>query len=183
MTCSGLLLAAGAGTRYGQPKALAIVGGRPLVNRAIDVLADGGCAPIYVVIGAAADSVLELLPQNVVPVRAPEWARGMGASLRTGMSAVTGDAALIHLVDLPDVDARVVARLRALAAPDALYRASYGGIPGHPVVVGQQHWTQFVSTASGDQGARDYLRGRATMIDCTDLATGIDLDEPTHQTP
>ncbi|MCG5440355.1 NTP transferase domain-containing protein, partial [Micromonospora foliorum] len=57
---AGLLLAAGAGRRFGRPKALVELDGEPLVRRAIRLLGDGGCAPVHVVLGAGADEVPDL---------------------------------------------------------------------------------------------------------------------------
>lgn len=176
MTCSGLLLAAGAGRRFGGPKALAVVSGHPLVLTAVNALRKGGCTPIHVVTGASAEEVESLLPKDVTAVRAPDWELGMSASLRAGMHAATGDSVLIHLVDLPDVGADVIARIRERAAWDSVVRAAYGGVPGHPVLVGRKWWREFTASLSGDQGAREWLRDRVTMIECADLATGSDLD-------
>ena len=103
----------------GGPKALVELDGEPLVRRALRVLADGGCAPRVVVLGAAADAVRVILPEGVTAVEAPDWAEGMGASLRTGLAALPPDvdAVLVHLVDLPGVTAAAVARLAADAGP------------------------------------------------------------------
>ncbi|WP_343946420.1 nucleotidyltransferase family protein, partial [Pseudonocardia zijingensis] len=90
----------------GRPKALVALDGEPLVRRAVRVLADGGCGPLVVVVGAAAEEVEALLPAGVRAVVADGWAEGMGASLRAGLAALEAlepvpDAALVHLVDLP----------------------------------------------------------------------------------
>ena len=84
---AGLVLAAGAGRRYGSPKALVRLGDRLLVERAADLLAAGGCDPVLVVLGAAADEVLATaaLPETVLN---PDWATGMGSSLRAGLAAL-----------------------------------------------------------------------------------------------
>ena len=100
----------------GGPKALVELDGEPLVRRALRVLADGGCAPRVVVVGAAADAVRAVLPDDVTAVVATDWAEGMGASLRTGLAALPPDvdAVLVHLVDLPGVT--VAARWRPVTA-------------------------------------------------------------------
>jgi CTP:molybdopterin cytidylyltransferase MocA len=182
---AGLLLAAGAGRRMGRPKALVLLDGEPLVRRAVRVLAGGGCAPLVVVVGAAADEVQPLLPAGVRAVVAPDWSEGMGASLRAGLAAVEGldplpDAALVHLVDLPGVTAGAVARLAALSGTDALARAAYDGHPAHPVLLGRAHWPAVSAAAVGDAGARAYLSGHPELklIECGDLATPDDVDTP-----
>jgi nicotine blue oxidoreductase len=166
----------------GGPKALVELDGEPLVRRALRVLADGGCAPRLVVVGAAADAVRAILPDDVRAVVATDWAEGMGASLRTGLAALPRDvdAVLVHLVDLPGVTAAAVARLAAGAGPTTLRRAAYGGRPAHPVVLGRDHWAAVAAVATGDAGARDYLKGNPALdlVECADIATSDDVDTP-----
>ncbi|SEC43386.1 nicotine blue oxidoreductase [Nocardioides exalbidus] len=176
----GLLLAAGAGKRFGGPKALARDDdGTSWLLRSVQALRP--CAEVVVVLGAEAERAAALLPMSVARIRADDWAEGMGASLRTGLLALEPtdhDAALVSLVDLPDVDAAVVARLAgAVSGRGDLVRASYDGVPGHPVVLGRDHWSGVVEGATGDRGARDYLATHdVALVECGDLATGADVD-------
>lgn len=174
----GVLLSAGAGRRYGGPKAL--VDG--WLEHGTTALAAGGCDPVIVVLGAGAQEALQLVPGQVIAVIAHKWRDGMGASLRTGLEAARAtdaQAAMIHLVDLPDVGADVVSRLLGSGGPRALARATYGGVPGHPVLVGRDHWAGFADSAVGDQGGRRYLlQHGVTGIECSDLAHGRDVDSP-----
>jgi CTP:molybdopterin cytidylyltransferase MocA len=156
----GLLLAAGAGRRMGMPKALVTDDRGPWLVRGVEVLQDGGCRRVTV---------------------ADDWAEGMGASLRAGLRALDGsadDGVVVSLVDLPDLVPDVVARVvDAGAGPAALSRATYDGRPGHPVLLGRDHWPGVIETAVGDQGARAYLAARqVTLVECGDLATGRDVD-------
>jgi nicotine blue oxidoreductase len=175
---AGLVLAAGAGRRYGGPKAL------DFLDRAVGVLRDGGCAPVLAVLGAGAARVRETVDLSAVRVvDNPGWAEGMGSSLRLGLAAVAEldavTAVCVHLVDMPGVSAPAVARLLATAAPDRLARASYDGAPGHPVLLGREHWAAVTATAVGDQGARAYLREHAAevvAVECGDVAEGYDVD-------
>jgi molybdenum cofactor cytidylyltransferase/nicotine blue oxidoreductase len=191
MGIHGLLLAAGAGTRMGMPKAL--VDG--WLTRSVDTLQAGGCHDVTVVLGAGADEASKLLAEAGVGVRqvvADDWAEGMGASLRAGLRdlarpgyARRADAALVTLVDLPDVGPDVVRRvLTGPVGTDTLRRASYDGTPGHPVLLGRDHWTGVADSATGDRGARDYLRAHEPeLVECGDLATGADSDRPPGDTP
>jgi len=168
----------------GRPKALVELNGEPLVRRALRVLRDGGCAPLVVVLGAAADEVRTILPSDVTVVVEPGWAEGMGASLRAGLTALSRQpqpaAALIHLVDLPGVTAAAITRVAALTTSDVLARAAYSGNPAHPVLIGRSHWTAAASSARGDTGARDYLSGNPAveLVECGDVAQPDDVDSP-----
>jgi CTP:molybdopterin cytidylyltransferase MocA len=191
---AGLVLAAGSGSRYGGPKALARDGdGTPWLDRAVRALAAGGCARVVVVLGAGADAAQALLDPSagVVVVRAEDWATGLSASLRAGLSAATtleprATAVVVVPVDVPDLAAEVVARL--VTHRDAtgrgvddgtLRRAVFGGRPGHPVVLGRRHWAPLLSELTGDSGARGYLAVREVdEVECGDLGTGLDVDRP-----
>lgn len=182
MTATGLLLAAGAGRRMGLPKALVRDDDGPWLTRSAQVLLDGGCPQAVVVLGAGADEAAPLLDgmAGVTVVRSADWADGMGASLVAGLAAVVTEAVLVHLVDLPDVPAAVVARVLAAGGQDAdaLARASYDGRPGHPVLIGREHWDGVREAAVGDRGARDYLAAHVTtLVECGDLARGHDIDQ------
>jgi molybdenum cofactor cytidylyltransferase/nicotine blue oxidoreductase len=181
----GLLLAAGAGTRMGKPKALMRdADDTSWLRRAVAVLQDGGCAAATVVLGAAADEATPLLEgTDVAVVVAEDWSEGMGASLRAGLRAIAGSdavAAVVMLVDLPDVTAEVVRHVAArVTRADQLARATYAGRPGHPVVIGRDHWAAAADSVSGDQGAREYLVSHGVVdVDCDHLATGRDRDSP-----
>lgn len=190
---AGLLLAAGAGRRMGGPKALLRhPDGVPFLDRALGALLEAGCGTVTVVLGAAAEDARGLLAGTgraddpaVRVVVADDWEQGMGASLRRGLRALADGepaavSALVTLVDLPDVGAAVVRRLLAAGSGrEALARATYHGRPGHPVLLGRDHWAGVVAVASGDRGARDYLAAcPPTTYECGDLATGEDVDRP-----
>ena len=183
----GIVLAAGAGTRAGGPKALRRGAspqgdGMPWSARAVATLRAGGCATVLVVLGAQAEAARALLPPNTDVVVADDWETGLSASLQAGLRAAPADAtaALITLVDLPGLPAAAVARLLAEPLTTAsLRRASYGGRPGHPVVLGREHWAGASASADGDRGAGSYLRAQgAELVDCSDLWDGTDVDEP-----
>ncbi|SNY57717.1 nucleotidyltransferase family protein [Paractinoplanes atraurantiacus] len=178
---AGLVLAAGAGRRYGMPKALVRHAGRLLVERAVDTLREAGSSPIVVVLGAAHDQVPEL-PGDVVIN--PDWATGMASSLKAGLRALeaTGaEAAVVLLVDMPGVSAEAVRRVSASASADALVMGGYGERRGHPVLLGRNHWAGVAATAEGDSGARNYLRAHAGLVRVVavgDVSDDLDLDVP-----
>ena len=174
---AGIVLAAGAGTRYGQPKAPVVIDGERLVDRSVRVLREAGCFPIAVVLGAWIGEV-----PGAVIINNPDWESGMGSSLRTGLQWATGtdaDSVVVTLVDLPGLTPQAVSRISD--NPADLVSATFDGQRGHPVKFGRKHWDALIESASGDLGARDYLRSRddLVLVDVSDVADGQDLDTPT----
>lgn len=115
----------------------------------------------------------------------PDWASGMGSSLRTGLAALAGSGAgavLVALVDQPGIGPEAVARVAAAYdGPGALAAAAYEGRRGHPALFGADRWTEIAATAGGDRGARDYLRHHGTeltLVECADIAAAYDIDTP-----
>lgn len=147
--------------------------------RAVDVLRDAGIGPVLVVVGACGDEVAALLTGETV-VRHDDWATGMGGSLRAGLRAALDlppavDAVVVMLVDLPGVTSTMVRRL--IAHPGDLLQASFGDVPGHPVLLGRAHWAGVAEAAHGDVGARDYLRTHgAVQVPLGSVADGADVD-------
>ena len=172
---AGLVLAAGAGVRFGGPKAPFVLDGERLVDRAVRILREAGCAPVIVVLGAWVGEVSDA----TVVVNA-EWSEGMGSSLRTGLSALDAmadvDSAIVTLVDLPGLTAEGVRRICASPAP--LAAATFAGERGHPVRFAREHWAAVVAVARGDEGARRFLKGRGdiALIEIGDVAEGFDMD-------
>jgi CTP:molybdopterin cytidylyltransferase MocA len=174
-TLTGIVLAAGAGTRMGTPKALMRTADDvPWLAVAVQLLRAAGCDRVLVVLGAAIVDV----PPGADAVLAADWAEGMSASLRAGLAAASGDAAVITLVDLPELPLGVVQRLVAGSVDgDTLRQAVFEGRPGHPVLIGRDHWSAVIASLSGDRGARSYLIAHgATEIECGDLFDGHDVD-------
>jgi CTP:molybdopterin cytidylyltransferase MocA len=179
----GIVLAAGAGSRMGTPKALVRdADGLSWLARAVALLDSVGCRPIVVVLGARGDEAEALVPDgaDVVVVRAERWADGMSESLRAGLAAASGSAALVTLVDLPDLPHSVArAVVDSGVDPSSLRRAVFSGRPGHPVLIGRDHWAQISRVLRGDRGARDYLEASGVVdVDCSALSEGHDIDAP-----
>jgi molybdenum cofactor cytidylyltransferase len=194
---AGLVLAAGAGSRYGSPKALVRgADGVPWLVRAAETLERAGCFPVIVVLGAGAGEAEALLGESGGPagrpvVHAADWAEGLSASLRAGLLAAAAlapepVAVAVVPVDVPDLDVATVARLLgewplgsggASVDADTLRQATFGGRPGHPVVLGRTHWAALIGRLRGDTGARPYLVEHGVQaIECGDLGTGDDVD-------
>ncbi len=174
---AGVLLAAGEGSRFGQPKALVELDGQTLAERGVNTLLAGGADPIVVVTGAAR---VEL--DGIRTVYNQQWRTGMGSSLRAALRALPPDvdAAVVALADQPLVGAEAVARLiAAYRAGAAVAVAAYGGQPRNPVLLAREHWPEVMATATGDRGARAFLRARPdliTLIECGDTGRPDDID-------
>ncbi|MFC7587485.1 NTP transferase domain-containing protein [Nonomuraea antimicrobica] len=173
---AGLLLAAGSGSRLGQPKALLEYEGERLVDRGIRLLEEGGCHPVVVVLGAATVQV-----RRAVTVRNPDWASGMGSSLRVGLAALPEEAesVVVALVDQPLIRPGAV---RALIASGAgLAVATYAGRRRNPVLISRTHFAGVAELAVGDVGARPYLKAHpelVTEVPCDEHGDPADVDTP-----
>lgn len=186
---AGLVLAAGGGSRMGRPKALVAYGGRLLVERACGLLADAGCAPVLVVLGAAAGEVratADLAGVRVVENR--DWRSGMGSSLRAGLTALPpeAEAVVVTLVDTPLLGPESVRRLVAAWQDGAAAAvATYAGRPGHPVLFSRAVVAKVAESAAGDLGARDWLArhpDRVRQVACDGTGDPRDLDVPSDLT-
>jgi nicotine blue oxidoreductase len=159
---------------------VARVAGERLVDRAVRLARDGGCNPVVVVVGAVP---LDVAGAEVVDN--PDWASGMGSSLRAGLAALpaAADAALVLLVDTPWLGPGSVRRLLVAHRSGArLAVATYAGERGHPVLLGRDHWSGIAASAQGDNGARAYLASRpdeVIEVDCTGTGEPTDVDHPT----
>lgn len=186
---TAVLLAAGAGTRLGRgPKALLPFRGRTLVDVIAGVLLDGGCRDVVIVLGADAVRVREtadLAPYTVV--HNPDWQSGMGGSFRLGVAAAAADDhVLVALVDQPGLTPETVSRLLAAHAPGRVTAAAYrdeAGVlrRGHPLLLDAGLRADAAESATGDAGARHFLRAHPELIDlvdCSDQSGGGDLDTP-----
>jgi CTP:molybdopterin cytidylyltransferase MocA len=177
-TVTAVVLAAGAGSRMGTPKALlATVAGESWVAVACRMALASGCTRVVVVLGAAASRVVVPTDAAISAVVNPDWPSGMASSLRVGLAAATGDAALVTVVDMPELPPSVARRVLASGAP--LARAVFDGRPGHPVLIAREHWDAVSASVAGDEGARAYLDAHGVVeVECGDLYDGHDVDVP-----
>jgi CTP:molybdopterin cytidylyltransferase MocA len=255
---AGVLLAAGEGSRFGQPKALVELNGQTLAERGVNLLRAGGADPILIVVGAAP---VEL--DGTYTVYNPQWRTGMGSSLRAALQALVGSAisasasttelgsaeariaestaeaaetdsaevtaeaaetgsaeataeaaepgsaeassaeagygsdagvgtgtgsgrdvgaVVVALADQPLVGAEAVARLIAAYRDGAIVAvAAYDGQARNPVLLARECWAEVIAMATGDQGARTFLRARpdlVTVVECGDTGRPDDIDTP-----
>ena len=185
-----VLLAAGASRRLGRPKQTLLIDGEPLVARMAGMALATDPRALVVSLGAQAGAVRRALGDlgddpRVRCVEAPDWARGMGASLRSGLDALPDDcdAALVLLCDQPALTLAHLERLLAAwrAHPVRASASAYAGVLGVPAVLPRAWWPSI--DGGSDRGARELLRARAAEISAVaaaglerDLDTPIDLD-------
>ena len=175
---AGLVLAAGAGVRFGpgESKLLADLEGRPLIEWAVSAqCAVPELEDVVVVLGAQASLVASgasLGRARVVVCH--DWESGQAASLRCGLEALAGaEKVIVTLGDAPLITPAVISLF--VGEPGGT-RAVYGGRPGHPAVLGGAE-IDAVRGLGGDRGARDLLAG-GRVIEVGHLCSGRDVDTP-----
>lgn len=182
-TVCGLVLAAGAGRRFGSAKQLSTLAGRPLLEHALEAMGRSSVARFAVVLGASADEVLAGVNlRGGEPVLCDDWHEGQAASLRAGVESLRGaDAVVITLGDQPLISAEAIDRVTSARSPEADgARATYGGRPGHPVLL-ERLLLERVQGLRGDVGARDLLAdANLAAVPCDDVAEPTDVDTPSR---
>ena len=180
---SAILLAAGAGSRFGGGKLLAKLNDMPLAQHSLLALEASPVDEAIVVVGADAERLREVCePYGVRVVENPDWAEGMSTSVRAGLRSLGPEvrAAVILLADQPLVGAGAVGRLvEAFEAGAKVAVATYGGKPRNPVLFSREVWPLLEAELSGDEGARPFLRRHPkllTQVPCDRVGDPADVD-------
>jgi molybdenum cofactor cytidylyltransferase len=158
---AAVVLAAGASIRLGEPKQLVVVGGETLLERAVRVAREAGCAPVVVVLGAAAEQVATRCNLGgAVLVMNSGWEEGMASSIRVGVGAVGGaDGVVLMTCDQPAV---TVEHLLVLTAAGEVTASAYAGRRGVPAYFPAASFPALIELR-GDAGARELLRSAPTV--------------------
>ncbi|MET0146478.1 MAG: NTP transferase domain-containing protein [Ilumatobacteraceae bacterium] len=159
---AAVVLAAGAGSRFRGPghKLDARLGGRSIVERAVDTALAAGVGPVVVV---TARQLVTAMHPAVVHVVNDRWADGQITSLLAGIEAADELGARAVVVGLGDQPFVTVDAWRRVAATDATIAvATYDGRRGHPVRLGVDAWT--LLPERGDEGARSLMRLRPELV-------------------
>jgi len=176
---AGLVLAAGEARRFGASKQLARFRGRPLLEHALAAMAAAPLQRLVVVLGAGAAAIRsEVDLHGAEPVLCPEWSEGQSASLRAGIAALReAEAVVVALGDQPFLSPRAVEAVIGARGPETPgVRATYGGVPGHPVVLERSTFSAILAL-DGDEGARSLLAGPGTRhVACDGLGRPDDID-------
>jgi molybdenum cofactor cytidylyltransferase len=176
----GLVLAAGAATRFGSAKQLADLDGRPLLEHSIRAMTTSPVGRVVVVLGSGAEEVLARVDlHGAEPVVCERWDEGQSASLACGLAELTDcEAVVVTLGDQPRLSPDAIRRVIAARNGAAAVRATYYGVPGHPVLLERELFER-MRDVSGDHGARNLLISMQTReVPCEDLGGGEDVDTP-----
>jgi CTP:molybdopterin cytidylyltransferase MocA len=176
----GLVLAAGAATRFGAPKQLAELDGLPLLEHSLRTMTAAPVGRVVVVLGSGADDVIASVDlHGADAIVCSRWEEGQSASLACGLAELAScEAVVVTLGDQPRVSPDGIRRVIAARNGAAAVRATYGGEPGHPVLL-EQELFEPLRNVSGDKGARNLLLSVQVLdIPCDDLGGGEDVDTP-----
>ena len=176
----GLVLAAGAATRFGAPKQLAELDGVPLLEHAIRTMTAAPVGRVVVVLGSSADEIAALVDFHGADVRVcSRWEEGQAASLACGLADLADcEAVVVTLGDQPRMSPDAIRRIICARNGASAVRATYGGTPGHPVLL-EHELFEALRDVSGDKGARNLLLSVQVLdVPCDDLGGGEDVDTP-----
>jgi molybdenum cofactor cytidylyltransferase len=177
----GLVLAAGEASRFGSAKQLAPLDGRPLLEHAVRAATASPGGRVIVVLGAGAEEVIAGVDlHGAEPHLCDRWQEGQAASLACGLAELDDcEAVVVTLGDQPRVSPDAIRRVIGARGDGALaVRATYGGDPGHPVLLERELFGR-MRDVSGDHGARNLLMSVAVReVPCGDLGGGEDVDTP-----
>lgn len=186
-----VVLAAGAGARFGGAKLLASLNGAPLIAGALRAAFLAPVRRVLVAVGndAALRETIEATARGMgaadrlVLVEVDDPAEGMGASLRAAARGLSSDLSgvFVFLGDMPVIDPATPVRLaEALDGPDRIVVPTHLGRRGHPVLFGAR-WLPALQALSGDEGARALLESasaRLARIPVEDPGIHLDVDRP-----
>jgi CTP:molybdopterin cytidylyltransferase MocA len=184
-----IVLAAGASTRMGRPKAMLQAGDRTFIRTILDTLREAGIPEAVVVVRPGQDAVIAEVAASGFgrAVLNPQADQGQLSSLIAGLDAIDRDgvdAALVTLVDVPLIQASTIRQLlaRAAASPAPILRAVHRGRHGHPVIFKRQLFDA-LRHADPALGAKAIVRGsRVENVEVTDPAVMDDIDTPADYT-
>lgn len=192
MKVAAVVLAAGGSSRFCEPKQLLEIDGRSLVRRAAEAARDGGCASVFVVLGAYAERIRPEIDESTFRVVLnTAWSEGLASSIQAGIAVVeadpTCDAVLLMACDQPQIDAGIVRRILDgfCGSTRAIVACDYAGTLGVPALLGRDYFGE-LAALRGDRGAKAVLRGheqRLTRVSWPEGAADIDTpDDWAHRT-
>jgi nicotine blue oxidoreductase len=178
-----IVLAAGAGSRFGGAKLLALLGGRTLIEATLLGLREAPVDETIVVVGNDAEGLRSLCESYGARIAEnPDWDEGMATSVKKGLAACSPEAcaAVVVLADQPLIGAKAVERLVGAHEGGATVAvATYGGERRNPALFARGTWPMLEEELSGDEGARGFLKRHpelVTEVPCDEVADPTDVD-------
>lgn len=176
-----LVLAAGAGRRFGGAKLLAPLDCAPVIRRTVEAVMAAEFDEVIVVVGEHGPAIGDALAGlDCRLVAAPDWQQGMAASIRAGIASLAdeGEGLFLFLGDMPLVPVTLCDELARLSRQSGYAaRPRVEGKPGHPVAFLRAAWPDLMQL-SGDRGAGDGLKGRSVAyLDTDDNGALLDIDD------
>jgi molybdenum cofactor cytidylyltransferase len=181
-----IVLAAGASSRFGAPKLLALLDGRPVLDHVLDALDAAGLVDVIVVLGddaAAIEQAVTWRMERIEINRRPE--DGLSGSLRVGLAAAahdrTVDAVLVLLGDQPRIRPEVITAVinAAETVPEPIVRVRYADDDApNPVLVRRAAW-ELAAGVAGDRGLGPLLAERTDLVaEVAAPGSNPDIDTP-----
>src|SRR2546423_6742095 len=176
-----VVLAAGESSRLGEAKQLLIFRGETLIRRAVRAAAEAGCDPIVVVIGKVSEEIRqELDGTGARVVENAEWQRGLGTSIRRGLTEIAAsvDAIILLTCDQPLVDRGVIAQLIATQEKTGkpIIASSYANTRGVPALFERACFEALLALPD-DSGAKKLIEERSDDVSSIAFEEGgIDID-------
>jgi len=178
-----IVLAAGPSSRFGSPKQLVRVAGRPLLHTAVTRASEVTGNALIVVLGAGAAELAPLLKHSPGSVAVnQDWREGLGSSIRAGVARLpaTCTGVLLQLADQAAVSADDLKRLAGAwrKQPQYIVAALYAGTSGVPAIFPRSSFRE-LSELRGDVGARALLRRNSDRVVRVPMpSAAIDVDTP-----
>ncbi|MEM6321591.1 MAG: nucleotidyltransferase family protein [Bacteroidota bacterium] len=182
-----IILAAGTSKRMGEPKQLLKIGQQTLLNKTIETATAAGTEGVVIVLGAKADTIKKqtVLPEKATIIENENWQRGMGTTLRTGLSYCLKkspqlDGVIVLVCDQPYLRTETLRQLLTTfqKTKSPIVAAKYGEIIGVPALFGKELFPALLQLKA-DEGARKIIKRNAAKVVTIDFSEGIfDLDTP-----
>lgn len=170
MAVIGIVLAAGASSRFGMAKQFLLFRGETLLERAVRVAREAGCRRVIAVVRPG-DSV-----DGAKLIENADAGQGISTSIRAGVSAAGSNRILITLCDQPLITSEHLRSLLAIDSP--IVATAYAGILGVPAVFDSRFAPELMALA-GDRGARSVIEAhRSEVMAVTFEDAAVDIDSP-----
>ncbi len=185
MQCGILILAAGGSTRMRTAKQTLVYQGSTLLKRAVNTALASVCTPVVVVLGSQAEQLNgSIADLPVIAVNNPNWERGMGTSIRCGVSAIQSadiDAIMILLCDQPLISTAHLDRMvqSHFASNQSITAAAYANVLGTPAIFSASHFAELLSLDDAQGGKSIFGRhpGRVNAFEIPEAETDLDTPE------